>query len=139
YFEYGERAVEGANEADGPFSAARALLATAACQAPHYPQREQPDPHHQQDAVVGHLEDPHQHDAESGERDQRARHHQAEAGFLSHDQMTASRRNRSISSAAYPASLRISAVCAPRVGGSRSSPRLPCPSRNPAPTSRIGP
>ena len=96
---YGERAAEGANDANGPFSRRLLVFAAAAGEPADNPKREQADSDREQDSVVRHLEDSDQHDAEAGERDDRPRHHQAETGFLSHVQMTASRRSRSISSA----------------------------------------
>jgi len=62
-------------------------------------EREQADSDDEQNSVVGHFEDPDEDDAEAGEGDERSRHHQSKTGFLGHDQMTASRRSRSISSA----------------------------------------
>src|SRR5207237_10067933 len=94
------------------------------------------DANPQEDSVTLYAENLHEHDTESGEGDERPRHHQAETRFLSHDQIAASRRSRSISSTPKPASFRTSSVCSPRVGGSRSSPGLPCSRRKPAPTSR---
>jgi hypothetical protein len=75
-----------------------ALVSAAAGQTPDDAEREETESDHEQDPVVRHLEHSHEDDAETGERDQRARHHQAETRLRAHDQMTASRRSRSMSS-----------------------------------------
>src|SRR5262249_43773777 len=115
------------------------LVAVIVGKATDDAEREHTDPDPEQDPVVGHVEHPHQDDAEAREGDEGARHHQAETGLGAHGQMTASRRRRSTSWAAPPAPRRIWRVCSPGGGGWRSGRGPPCSSRKPAPTSRIGP
>src|SRR5207237_1945526 len=84
------------------------------------------DANPQEDSVRLYAENLDEHDTESGEGDERPRHHQAETRFLSHDQITASRRSRSISSTPKPASFRTSSVCSQRFGGSLYSTGMLC-------------
>jgi len=90
----------GWRRADGAAGRGRARLVApvGVGQPPDDTEREEPEPDGQEHRVGRYAPPVHHHDAEAGEGDDRPRHHQAETRLGVHDQMTASRRNRSMSS-----------------------------------------